>query len=175
MSASEAQTLALQGVKAYTLQIIFVLVAVLLPIGMHFIGAPVRIMLPMHWPIILAGLVYGWRAGTIAGIFAPILSYIVSGYPLPSILPSMTVELMIYGLSIGLMREKTSINKFACVLMGLIFGRIAFIVCALLTYVPESNAVEYFEVALLPGVWAAVGQIVMLPILSSWWIRQDNS
>lgn len=173
MLVSKTQTLALQGTKKYVLQFVLVFVAGLMPIGMHLIGAPVRIILPMHWPIILTGLVYGWRAGTMVGIFAPVISYFASGYPLPNILLSMTIELMIYGLSIGLMREKTRLNGFTCVFIGLICGRIAFIICALLTYTNTQNSIEYFLAAMLPGIGAAAGQIIILPILSNWWIGRS--
>ncbi len=55
--------------------------ALVLPAIAHLLGAPVRWILPMHWPAVLAGLVYGWRGGLVVGALAPLVSFILSGTP----------------------------------------------------------------------------------------------
>src|SRR5690349_24292031 len=93
-------TLPDSGFLALTIQILLLaLAAVVLPATAHAIGLPVRSILPMHWPVLLAGLIFGWRAGLGIGVLAPLASFLVSGMPVPHILPSMTLELGAYGLA----------------------------------------------------------------------------
>jgi hypothetical protein len=167
-------TLPLTGFRAYIFQITLVGAAVILPLIAHLSGAPVRYLLPMHWPVILAGLVYGWRSGALTGFLAPIISYSISGFPFPGILPSMTLELLTYGLVAGFLRERITLNPWLSVAIALVAGRAVFIGFVLLGNVVTSNHLEYFQAALLPGLTACVGQIALLPLLANWWVRQEQ-
>ena len=170
----EKPTLVLSGVRAYLFQLLLIGSAVGLPVAAHLLGAPVRYLLPMHWPVILAGLVYGWRGGALTGFLAPVVSYFFSGYPLPNILPSMTVELLVYGLVAGFLRERFSLNAFLSVTIALILGRIVFVLTVLMGFSGATNYAAYFQSALLPGIVAALCQILLLPFLSTWWIKQEK-
>ena len=61
--------------------------------------------LPMHLPIILVGLLAGPYAGAIAGLLGPLASFALSGMPGAMMLPFMMIELCIYGLTAGLLRN----------------------------------------------------------------------
>lgn len=168
-------TLEFREVRAFLFQGLLVTTAILLPAVAHLLGAPVRILLPMHWPIILAGLVYGWRGGALTGLLAPTVSFLISGRPLPIVLPAMTIELFVYGFVTGLLRERFRWNAFASVGVAIIIGRIAFISTALLTgYVSQSYLLEYMKLALLPGVAAGLVQIILMPLLGSWWVKREK-
>ena len=167
-------TLTFSGVRAISFQLLLVAAAVILPAAAHLTGAPVRFLLPMHWPVILAGLVYGWRAGILTGALAPIVSNLLSGFPLPAILPSMTAELLTYGLAAGVFRELVRFNPFLSVAIALVLGRIVFVVSVLLGTSSTANHLEYFQAALTPGIIAALLQIALLPFLAKWWIAQER-
>jgi LytS/YehU family sensor histidine kinase len=167
-------TLVFWGTKSLIFQVILVGAAVILPSVAHLSGAPVRILLPMHWPVILAGLVFGWRSGALVGLLSPTLSYLVSGMPLPAILPAMTVELIAYGLVTGLLREKLRLNPFVSVTVALITGRILFAMTVYLGFAASGNYMQYFRVALLPGIFAAIGQIIFLPIIANRWVKREQ-
>lgn len=86
--------------------------ALALPQVFHFIGAAAGLgpalgetFLPMHLPVILAGMLLGPAAGLIVGLASPILSYAISGMPAAAILPFMTVELAAYGLWGGIFKS----------------------------------------------------------------------
>jgi hypothetical protein len=166
-------TLTLSGYRAYVFQLILISAAVVLPIVAHSLSAPVRYILPMHWPVILAGLVYGWRGGALTGFFAPVVSYIISGYPLPHIIPSMTVELLAYGMVAGLLREHYHYNAVASTAIALVVGRIIFILSIFILNPIGTSYMQYFQVALLPGLIAAVFQIALLPFVSRWWVNKE--
>jgi len=162
----EKPTLVLSGVRAFLFQLLLVGVAVGLPVVAHLSGAPVRFLLPMHWPVILAGLVYGWRGGTVTGFLAPVVSYFFSGYPLPNILTSMTIELLVYGLVIGVLRERLHLNAFLAVAIALILGRIVFVLSVLMGYSGATNYMEYFKSALQFAVSSAAEEDRLLLFVS---------
>jgi len=167
-------TLAFSGIRAFVFQFLLIAAAVLLPLISHVSGVPVQILLPMHWPVILAGLVYGWRAGFLTGALAPVVSYLLSGFPLPDILPSMTAELLTYGFVTGLLREHMRLNPFLSVSIALVLGRIVFVLSVLLANSAVTHYLEYVQAALTPGLFAAIFQIALLPFLANWWIGQER-
>ena len=156
--------------------IILTMATVVLPPICHIAGVPVRWVLPMHWPVVLAALAYGWRGGAVVGVLAPILSYVLSGYPLPLKIPPMTMELMAYGVLIGVFREKWRMNGFLSTGLGLAAGRLIFLALILMTAANEVPFVQYLTVAMVPGLAGAVLQIALLPPVAAKWvsIRNDN-
>lgn len=167
-------TLSLSGSRAYVFQFVLIAAAVVLPYASHISGVSVRWLLPMHWPVLLAGLVYGWRAGVLVGLLAPAANYFFSGYPLPPIIPSMTVELLTYGLVTGYLREVLKLNPFFSIAIAIVFGRIVFIGSVIFGNVIPANQMDYFRAALTPGILAALLQVALLPLLSQWLIKQER-
>lgn len=163
-------TLAFRGARALFFQGLLIGAAVALPVVAHMSGAPVRLLLPMHWPVILAGLVYGWRGGSIAGLLAPTVNYLISGFPLPAVLPPMTIELAAYGFLSGMMREKGHFNPFLSVAVALVAGRILFLGVLAATSPLPMNISESIVTLFLPGLGAALLQIILLPFVARSWI-----
>lgn len=171
-AAWQSPTLSFSGLRAFLFQLLFIALAVCLPAAAHLTGISVRMLLPMHWPVLLAGLVYGWRAGALTGILAPVVNYLITGYPLPPILPSMTVELLSYGFIAGLLRETFRFNAFIAVAIAAVIGRMVFAGSVLVLNIVPVNQMEYFRAALVPGIVAALLQIILLPLGAQWWIDQ---
>lgn len=156
-------------------QIILLLsAAFLLPAAAHATGLPVRWLLPMHWPVILAGLCYGWRSGLLVGIGAPVLSYLVSGMPPLFMLPAMTVELAAYGFIAGFAREGLKLNGFLSAALSLIGGRIVFLAIVLITGAVAVPFADYLQAAMLPGIPAAIAQLILLPLIANWWVGRGS-
>ena len=89
-----------------------VLAAVVLPQVFHVMGLVSGVgtglgeaLLPMHLPVILVGLLAGKYAGGIAGLLAPVISFALTGMPVGVMLPFMVIELGVYGLTAGLLRN----------------------------------------------------------------------
>ena len=74
-----------------------------LPLLFHGIQGAGQIFCPMHIPVFLCGLVCGWQFGLLCGLAGPALSSALCGMPPVSILPSMMIELAVYGLIAGIM------------------------------------------------------------------------
>jgi uncharacterized membrane protein len=167
-------TLELKGVRPYMFTSMFVAFAIGLPVLAHLAGAPVRYMLPMHWTIILAGLVYGKKGGALSGFVTPSLSFMISGMPYLAMLLPMTIELTAYGFIAGYMRENLKLNSFAAIVVALIAGRILFLLTVLISGSFAGNFPDYTYNALMPGVFAVFGQIVILPFAAKWIIAKER-
>ena len=76
---AERNVLNWRGTKAGLAQLGLAAAAIALPAACHLLNAPVRALLPMHWPVLLAGLVFGWRGGLAVGLLVPLSSFALSG------------------------------------------------------------------------------------------------
>ncbi len=119
------------SVKTQTIGALIALVsAVALPQIVHMIGAASgmgtslgEIFLPMHLPIILMGFLVGSYAAGAAGLLSPLVSFALTGMPSSVMLPFMMIELCVYGICAGLLRN-VKIPVIAGVLIAQIVGRI---------------------------------------------------
>ena len=100
-----------QILKKALLSAISITVAVALPWICHLLGGSLGVgsslgemLLPMHLPVMLAGLLWGSQVGFAAGLVSPLVSFALTGMPGAMMLPFMTVELAVYGLTAGLLR-----------------------------------------------------------------------
>lgn len=163
------------SVKTQTIATIIAIVsAVALPQIMHLIGRATgmgnafgELLLPMHFPIMLVGLLAGPYAGAIAGLLGPACSFVLSGMPMVAVLPFMMVELCAYGISAGLLR-KTNIPIVAKVFTAQVTGRVGrAIATAFAFYVLGSTTITVASVwnAVVNGVTGIAIQLIFLPII----------
>jgi riboflavin transporter FmnP len=146
-----------------------VALCVVLPMAFHAVPQAGIMLLPMHIPVLLAGLVCGWKFGLITGLVAPILSSVMTGMPPMGIVPVMTIELGVYGLVAGLMiqfvrTKRSSVDLYISLATAMMAGRvIAGMAQALYffegTYMMSMWATLYFQTA-LPGL---VIQLAFIP------------
>ncbi|MBX3289661.1 MAG: hypothetical protein KF855_09995 [Acidobacteria bacterium] len=168
-------TLPAWGIKPLTIQLLLIIAAAfILPAAAHATGLPVRVLLPMHWPVLFIGLVYGWRSGAIAGVAAPLVSFAFSGMPPAFMLPSMMFELAAYGFLAGAFREIFKLNAFVAMALALIGGRIIFLAVAFSTGAVAQGFGAYFMAAMVPGLYAAAAQLIILPFLAAIMLRDDK-
>lgn len=81
----------------------FSVLAIYTPYVVHFLGGANagKIWLPMPFFVLLAGIALGWRAGMATAIVSPLVSYLISGMPVLSILPFITIQLAVLGTVAG--------------------------------------------------------------------------
>ena len=106
-------------------------VAVILPQICHLLGGQLgygsqlgEMLLPMHLPVMLSGMLWGPWVGVSCGLISPIVSFALTGMPGAALLPFMTVELAVYGLSVGLL-SKTNLPTLLQVALTQVAGRVA--------------------------------------------------
>jgi len=90
-------------VKKSIITAVCIALCYVLPLLFHGIQGAGQIFCPMHIPVFLCGLVCGWQFGLLCGLAGPALSSALCGMPPVSILPSMMIELAVYGLIAGIM------------------------------------------------------------------------
>lgn len=104
---------------------LFVAIGLVLPTVFHFFGGTGPVFLPMHIPVLLCGLLLGYKYGAICGALTPLLSSIITG--MPPLFPigiGMILELFTYGIVSGFMHKKLGKNVYISLITAMIAGRI---------------------------------------------------
>ncbi len=167
--------LSLKTKKAILGQCLFLTFALVIPTITHRLGLNYLIAQPMHWMILFAGLTYGPISGMILGASIPIVSFLITGMPMPMVLPFMLPELVAYGLIAGLLKQ--NFTAFGSMAVSLIAGRVVYLVLIAVFGRLDVSVLEYAQRTWVPGIVAIILQVVLLPILSGLyikWIRDDN-
>jgi len=102
------------------------------PQAFHMIPGAGPIFLPMHIPVLMAGLILGWKYGLAVGVVTPILSHFIFGMPPIAPMPmlqTMIFELAAYGVVAGLLSQRvrtksTYVNLYVSLIGAMIVGRL---------------------------------------------------
>ena len=158
-------------VKKSIITAVCIALAVVLPMAFHSIPDAGRVILPMHIPVLLCGLVCGGAFGLLSGIAGPLVSHLVTGMPPAAYSPGMMIELAVYGLAAGFMMRlirtgKVYVDLYISLVAALLAGRLAAGVCSAIIFSAGSYSMtmwvtSYFITA-LPGL---IIQILVLPSL----------
>ena len=142
---------------------------VVLPIAFHAIPNAGTVMLPMHIPVLLCGLVCGWPYGLVCGLLGPFLSSF-TGMPPAAMLPGMMVECGMYGCVGGLLMERIRTGSlyadlYICLPAAMLAGRVISGVVKALILTPGLSFTAWATasfVTALPGISI---QLILLPTL----------
>jgi hypothetical protein len=153
--------------KDITLTALFITLGVTLPIVFHQIALAGRVFSPMHIPVFLAGIFVGPISGLIVGLVCPVLSFLLTGMPPPYAVPLMSLELPVYGVTIGILIR---VIKYPVIslLLAMILGRLAFALGLFLfgmflslPYGPEA----FIKVSVITGLPGIAIQLILIPLL----------
>ncbi len=116
-------------VRNLVLAAMFLAIGLILPFFTGQIREIGNMLLPMHLPVMLCGLVCGWKYGGAVGLILPLLRSVIFG--MPPLFPNavaMAVELCAYGLLIGifygLFRKKNLLAVYGSLIPAMIGGRL---------------------------------------------------
>ena len=130
-----------------------------------------NMLLPMHIPVMLCGLVCGWQYGLIVGAIVPIMRSAFFGMPVmfPSAI-GMAFELATYGFVIGYLfshaKWKCIKSLYRCLLMAMVCGRVVWgiVQCFLLGLGDNGFTLSMFlSGAILKAVPGIILQLVLIP------------
>lgn len=156
-----------------------ILVALLLTLGLilPFLTGQIpqigSMLLPMHIPVLLCGLICGWKYGVCVGFVTPIFRSLLFGMPImyPMAL-SMAVELAMYGFVIGILytnaRWQCIKMLYKCLIVAMISGRVAWgIMQSILLGVGANGfGLKAFVAGALTGaVPGIILQLVLIPCI----------
>ena len=116
--------------KKIVITAMLIALSVVLPLAFHTVPGAGPVLLPMHIPVLLAGLVCGWKYGLASGLAAPILSNTLTGMPPSFAMASlMSIELGVYGLVAGILAyvvrtKSASLDLYICLVISMLAGRL---------------------------------------------------
>lgn len=167
------QTTIKKHIQRLVLAAMFLALGIVLPFLTGQIPQVGSMLLPMHLPVLLCGLICGWQYGGAVGLVLPLLRYVMFG--MPPIFPTgiaMAFELAAYGAIAGFLYNR---SKWQCVfalyrslLIAMAGGRIIWgVVRVLLTGVAgEAFTWQMFMAgAFLNAIPGIVLQLVFIPVL----------
>ena len=157
------------AVKRMVMTAICAAMCVVLPIAFHAIPNAGTVLLPMHIPVLLCGLVCGWPWGFLCGLLGPFLSSF-TGMPPMSILPSMMVECAVYGLASGAMMRlihtgKPTADLYISMITAMILGRVVAGFAKALIFAPGTPAFAWVTTSLVAGIPGIAIQLIVMPVL----------
>ena len=160
-------------IKRMVLAAMFLSIGFVLPLFTSQIKEIGDTLLPMHLPVMLCGLICGWKYGFSVGLILPFFRSLVFG--MPPIYPNaiwMAIELATYGFVIGflysLMKNKNIASVYISLVSAMILGRIAWGVskAVLLGFGGKAFTISMFIaggfIDAFPGI---IIQLVLIPLI----------
>jgi len=140
----------------------------LLPQLFHAVGAG-PVFLPMHIPVLLCGLCFGWQYGLVCGVITPLMSSVLTG--MPPIFPvglSMMLELGAYGAFAGLFYRKLNLNIYVSLIISMLVGRVVSGIAHTVFYGiagKEFGFQLFLTGAFVTAIPGIIVQILVVPVL----------
>lgn len=159
-------------VKRIVIAAVCAALCIVLPMAFHSIPNAGALWLPMHIPVMVSGLVAGPVAGAVTGLLGPVLSSLLTGMPAAPILPSMTCELVVYGLVSGLLcahvrTGRLPLDLYVSLVGAMICGRIVGGLLQALIFSAGSYSLAAWTTAYfltgLPGI--VLQLVVVVPVV----------
>ena len=117
------------SLKNLVLSAMFLAIGLVLPFFIGQIPAIGKMLLPMHIPVLLCGLICGWQWGLGVGFVLPLLRSVLFNFPVmyPNAI-GMAFELAVYGLVIGYLYAHSKYQcvkaLYKCLIPAMIAGRL---------------------------------------------------
>jgi hypothetical protein len=152
-----------------TLSAMFMALSILFPMLFHAAGLGAT-FLPMFWPVAAAAFLLDSHLAISVGIFAPLLSSMLTGMPpvSPPILHVMVIELIILSGAVSLLYHRTRLGLMWILLIALSLSRMILFFIAMVLAPLFGLPGNFFSASLvslgLPGVIAI---ILIVPIVVS--------
>ena len=144
---------------------------VVFPMAFHAVPYAGRTLLPMHIPVLLAGLICGPLFGFIVGAAGPLLSHFFTRMPPSIMVAPMMIELATYGLVAGVMinivrTRRLSVDLYVSLIAAMLVGRVVAGIAQVVyffegTYALTMWTTAYFVTA-FPGI---IIQLLLVPSL----------
>ncbi len=160
--------------KNLALSAMFLAIGFVLPFLTGQIPQIGTMLLPMHIPVFLCGLICGWQYGAVVGFILPLLRSLIFG--MPHFFPTATAmafELMTYGLVSGLLYNKISRWQciralYRCLVIAMLAGRVVWAVVQAVQLGLSGSALTrqvFFTEAFLNAIPGIIVQLVLIPAI----------
>lgn len=159
--------------KNLTLSAMFLALGLVLPLLTGQIPQIGNMLLPMHLPVFLCGLICGWQYGGVIGFITPLLRYVIFGMPVlyPTGL-AMSLELMTYGIVAGLLyaisKWQCVVALYRCLIIAMLAGRVVWGVTEVILLGLSGDSFTwqaFFAGAFLNAVPGIILQLILIPAI----------
>lgn len=159
-------------------------VGLVLPQAFHIFGEGAGMaFLPMHLPVMIAGILLGPCYGGLIGLIIPLVSSILTGMPPVPKLYFMLVELAAYGIFTGIFIRR--MNVYLTLLCSMIAGRVLYglsliVGVKLLGFQFPFASLGAFFAGIVSGIPGMILQIAVIPLFyftlkkGGWLIERDR-
>ncbi len=126
-------------------------------------------LLPMHFPVLICGLVCGWKYGGVCGIVVPITASLI--FTMPPLFPiavAMAFELAAYAIIAAVCYKKMKMNIYLSLIISMLGGRIVYGIVNYLLMMINSQTYSlevYFTTTFVNGIVGMIAQIIIVPLL----------
>ena len=162
-----------QSIQNLVLSALFLAIGLILPFFTGQIKEIGDSLLPMHLPVMLCGLICGWKYGGTVGLILPFLRSLTFG--MPPLYPNavwMALELAAYGLVIGLLfsrkKDYSRVYLLICLAISMLSGRIVWGIAkaVLLGVAGKPFGLEAFLVGgFVDAVPGLILQFILIPLI----------
>ena len=162
-----------QTTRNFVLAAMFMALGLVLPFLTGQIQQIGNMLLPMHLPVLVCGLICGWQYGAVVGFVLPLLRFALFG--IPPLYPmgiSMAFELAAYGFLVGWLysqsRWQCIISLYRCLIAAMVGGRLVWGAVRVLLSGVAGQAFTwemFLSGALLTAVPGIILQLTLIPAL----------
>lgn len=149
----------------------FLAIGLVLPFFTGQIQQIGSMLLPMHFPVILCGLICGWKFGLGVGLILPLLRSLL--FSMPPMYPTaiaMAFELAAYGFFVGFLfshaKWQCIKSLYRCLIISMVLGRVVWGIAmtVLLGFGADGFTFSAFlSGALLNAIPGIIAQLILIP------------
>lgn len=147
----------------------FIALGVTLPVAFHLAGGAGSVFLPMHIPVLMAGVLLGLKGGLAAGMLTPIVSSLTTGMPpVMPMLPIMVIELGVYGALSGYFYQKYKLPLVWSLAGAMLVGRLAAVLVVAgmaAMFAVKIQPLPFIVGAISTGLPGIVIQLLFIPLI----------
>lgn len=166
------QTNGKKQLKTMVLAAMLLAVGIVLPFFTGQIPQIGNMLLPMHIPVLVCGLICGWQYGGIVGFILPLLRYVLfTTPPMPNGI-AMAFELASYGAIVGFLYNRSRwqciVSLYRSLIIAMIGGRIVWGAVRVVMLGTMGNAFSwkmFMAGAFLNAIPGIILQLVFIPAL----------
>lgn len=160
-----------KNTNRFVLAAMFLAVGLILPFFTGQIPQVGKLLLPMHIPVFLCGLICGWKYGMVVGFMTPLVRSMLFGMPV--LFPTavgMAFELMTYGFLIGFLYERSHWkcirSLYRCMLLTMLGGRLVYgLVEIILLGFGGFTIKAYLMSTFVYAVPGIIAQLIIIPAI----------
>ena len=158
--------------KRLVLTAVNIALCLVLPMAFHSIPNGGKIMLPMHIPVLLCGMVCGAPYGALVGLILPPVRFLL--FQMPPLYPmglAMAFEMAAYGLVSGLVYSRVQHNIkgiYLSLVPAMVIGRIVWGIAQVILMGLSGGSFTFqafIAGALINAVPAIVLQLILIPLI----------